>query len=192
METVLINVYSINELSKKAQEKAYCNWLNSDPYFWAEENKNTLKIFEQIFPIKVKDWEYECYNYINWLFIEKKEIAELKGIRLMKYLYNNYFTKIFQPKYYCINFPKYRYSQIQFVIDCPLTGYYMDYAILRPIYNFLKKPTNNITFYKLLNNCLNSWLRTCSNDYQNSISFDKFVEVCKDNNWLFTENGKIL
>jgi hypothetical protein len=202
METVSINIYSLEELNQNSKDHAYSEWLEGDPYSWGEENKDSLKVFEDIFPVKVKQWEYGYHNYINWSFTADSEIENLFGIRLMKYIYNNYFHNIFKGKYYSLwskteknpknqNMGKLkkRYSKVMFENSCVLTGYCIDNDILDPIYKFLKNPDKNITFYDLMDDCLNSWINACDRDYSASISYERFEEECKDQEWLFYENG---
>lgn len=199
MKEVTIKVYPINELDQPQQEKAFYNWLESDDYTWNAENKDTLEKFSDIFPIKVKKYEYGYQNFIDWNFTESEEIENLSGIRLMKYIYNNYFQYIFKGKYYSTKghydennkyHYKHRYSKIIFENCCPLTGYCMDDDILEPIYKFLKNPEKHITFYHLLSDCLYSWVHACQNDYEHSTSKEFFIEECQANERLFYSDGK--
>lgn len=192
MKEILVKyrVYTIDELSEKAKEKAYNAWLEHWDYGWEKENRDTLKAFEKLFPIKVLDWEYGLYrNYITFEVIDD-DIKNLSGIRLLKYLYNNYFNLLFKPKVYHHpkNLKKQRTSKIFYDEDRWLTGYYLDYDILDPIYEFFKNP-KNISFEDLMSRCLNKWVKTCSQDYEYCLSFENFVEESHINNWLYFEDG---
>ncbi|WP_434644347.1 hypothetical protein PQ692_14900 (plasmid) [Thermoanaerobacterium thermosaccharolyticum] len=192
MRTITVNIYKIDELSRNAQRKAYENWLEKGEYPWHDDNVRTLHAFEKIFPIKIKGFEYgyeygEGRNYIYFNFIEDENIENLSGIRLLKYLYNNYFDYITNKKPF-YGKSKTRKSKIIYNHDCPLTGYCMDLEILDPIYNFLKKP-EDITFYTLIRRCLYSWLDACRDDLENYFSFRNFLDIASVNKWEYLENG---
>lgn len=69
---------------------------------------------------------------------------------------NNHWNDLYTPKYFWEG-TKGRKSRIFVDACCPLTGYYIDNCILDPIYQFLKSPTENITFDCLMNECLDSF-----------------------------------
>lgn len=188
--TVNYEVYSIDELSESARERAYYEWLSGEDYPWGIDNSATLEEFEKIFPIKVYNWEYGYRKYINFDMTCDGDIAELSGIRLLKYIYNNYYNFLFKRRevYYKNN--KKKVSKIFYTIpDCPLTGYYLDYEILEPIYKFLKNPSPYLTFKGLMRKCLESWLNACENDYEDYFSMENFIELSKDNDWEYFEDG---
>ena len=194
MRTVTINIYKIDELSKKAQRRAYEHWLQKAEYPWHDDNVKTLRKFEEIFPLKISEFEYGGgRNYIHFIFTEYKDIENLSGIRLLKYIYQNYYKYLFTLKtYYTItktDFLKSRKSKIQYIVyDCPLTGCYMDEEILKPIRDFLKKP-ENITFYVLIKRCLDAWLDACDRDYESYFSFESFLNIASINKYKYLENG---
>jgi hypothetical protein len=198
MRTATIKVYKVDELSEKAKEKAFNDFCCTSDYFSASENESTLKEFENLFPIKVKQWEYGFQgSYINYEFTDD-EIEELSGIRLLKYLYNNYWTDLFKGKYYSKGRyidGKYTYksrrSKAIFEHCCVLTGYCIDDDILDPIYNFLKKPEAHITFNDLMDDCLQSWIKACENDYEAYFSMESFEDMAQANEWEFKENGEM-
>lgn len=192
MRNVEIKVYSIDELSREAQENAYNNWINNCIYPWSYENANTLKCFCDKFYVDCYNWEYDCscssynYRFINGLFnadcfyCDTEEIAEnLKGVRLYKYLQNNF-------------------SDILNNRDCVFTGYYMDYVILEPIYEFYDDfNSENYCKYKdydfnsLINDCLSRFFYGCVDDYSYCSSFEYFIEESQLNEWEYTLNGEI-
>lgn len=207
MKTRKIKVYGISELSEKAQQTAYYDWCSNGCYFWADDNRKTLTVFENIFPVKVKDYEYGgCTSgNISWSFVENDDIAELHGIRLLKYLVNNYWSFLFKGKYYSssmrecpkdenhpagLTYTK-RYSKCQFETCCVLTGYCIDDDILQPIYDFLKNPKDNITFHDLMNECLHEWVFACQKDFEFSTSREAFIEHAEANEYEYTANGKL-
>jgi len=212
MKTIEINLYSIGELSEEAKERALQDWLGDGfEYFWDEDNRKSLSEFEKIFPVKVKDYSYGGQGYyISFEFLETNEIENLSGIRLLKYLWNNYKTYLYKGAYKSVKsgkkiyhkrvkskvlsngkiFNAY-YSAIKLDNCCPLTGYYMDDNLLLPIYDFMKRPCNSMTFYDLMDNCLDNWIKDANEDYEYSISMESFIDTCQANDWTFTGDGKI-
>jgi hypothetical protein len=212
MRQTAIILYTINELPESAQKKAYYEWLESCEYVWEKENKETLNEFESIFPVKIRHWEYGGRGQrIEWNFTDDEDIEDLSGIRLMKYLWNNYKEFLFVGKYIGHlnrDFPvKHKrikprklnngrfflpyHSAVLLSNDCPLTGYCMDYDILKPIYDFLEKPDDNTNFHELMNECLENWLRACAKDLEYCTSFEHFVEESEANEWEYTEYGDL-
>jgi hypothetical protein len=208
MRTKTINIYSFDELSEEAKEKAIEDYRsNGFDYFWGDDNENTLKEFEDIFPISVGRWEYGYHNFINFEMTCDDEISELKGIRLLKYLYNNYESILFQGEFKNtienrIKHPRIKskklsngkwfnsyHSAIFKSNCCVLTGYCLDDNILEPIYQFLKNPKDNINFEDLMKDCLESWIQACRNDYEYQQSNEYISEHLEANEYEFDEEG---
>lgn len=221
MKTVEINLYKFEELSERAKQTAIEHHRNNNfEYFWADENRQTLEKFAEIFPIKVTNWSYGGRGEgVDFHFTCSDEIEELTGQRLATYIWNNYKTDLFKGKYFhsqkfgltdhklnhrrvksrqittnCPNMGKWSnsyYSAILLDSCCVLTGYCMDDEILNPIYNFLNKPIENISFRDLLESCFDCWVTACNNDieYQNS---DEYIsDEIINNDCDFEEDGTI-
>lgn len=158
-ETRKYEVYKVDELSDKAKENAYWKWLKGFEYD-ASDNRATLKAFEEIFKVKVSRWNYDACTY-NFQFISNYsgEEEELCGVRLLKFIVNNYWHNLFKPKTYWHkkDFHKQRRSRISVTNDCVLTGYCADMDILKPIYDFLKVPDKHTNLYDLMNDCIDSF-----------------------------------
>ena len=199
MREVTMKVYSVEELSERALERAYYDWCETSRYPWNEDYKNTKTLlkFKRTFPVEVYDWQYEGgYKYIIFHMDCEDEVAELEGFRLAKYIWNNYRTDLYKGKYYSKG--KYvdgiyqhvsRRSKIILEKDYSLTGYHLDYAILKPIWDFLDSPRPNITFRDLMEECLESWLTACEDDYNDYYRKENFIEIAKANGWEFFEDG---
>jgi hypothetical protein len=212
MKTIEVKLYKFEELSEEAKEKAIEKWRNSGTDFHGDEYRDTLKKFEESFPIKVKDWSIDPWggSYINSYFTGDDDIKELSGIRLMKYLWNNYQAKQFFSRgqryqvhsrekisHARIRSEKLKngyynsyYSAITLEAGCVLTGCGVDYDILNPIYKFLESPDNR-TFESLLEECLESWRKSWEKEmeYQNS---DEYIsEEIIANECDFTEDGEM-
>lgn len=195
MKVITKTIYNIDELSESAKEKAYSNWQNISEYPWGNDNMATLTAFEKIFPVEISGWEYGYYKYIKFNMTCENEIENLSGVRLMKYIYNNYYNRITNGKCFGKVDNKYQYKQrlSNIIVDtcCALTGYCIDDYILNPIFDFLKSPSENITFRDLMEDCLESWLCACHADYEHYFSMENFIEECELNHYEFYNDGEI-
>lgn len=219
MKIKQVKCYELSELSEEAQEKAHENYLTSSNFEWdsAEELKETLRAFENVFPVKIKDYSFDNnYADVTWeMYLDWSEVEEFTGIRLMKYLINNYYNYLFKPKFIgSINGDHYvehkriksqrepyengrryqpYYSAIQKTTECVLTGMCFDDGILEPVYKFLKNPTENgSTFSDLMQECFWAWETMAKNELQSQLEFEYFQNTSEANSWEFDENGERL
>jgi hypothetical protein len=201
MRKVEITVFKFEELKEDVKQKVFSNWCSEADYPFASDNAHTLKEFERIFPVKVKDYKYgdmykeidfsidtENYNYYG--------IEDLEGIRLYKFIYNNYYDELFRAKSkayksYTGAMKYYKSKVYNEPYDCPLSGYYIDYDILKPLYDYLEKPNFDLSLWDLMNECLQEWLKACDNDYDNYYSMDSFIESDECNNIEYYADGSI-
>lgn len=191
-KTRTYEVYKVEELSDKAKENAYYRWLAGYEYPWQGENMATLKAFEGIFNIRVYDWKYDgwtCYYRFTSNYSEEEE--ELCGVRLLKFIVNNYWHYLFKPKTYWHGkgFNKQRRSRISVTDDCVLTGYCADMDILKPIYDFLKAPDKHTNLHDLMDECIGSFFRYCSKDVEYCTDEEAFERDCEANGYEFLSNG---
>lgn len=205
MRIIETAVYKFDELSEQAQQKVIENWRTDEQHPWSDENRESLEAFCNLFPIKSTDWEYGYRNYINSRFTGDSDHEELSGIRLQRYLVNNYWRDLFKGKYYSINLRengtysfKSRHSRCQFESSCPFTGYFMDDVILQPIIQYMLDPRKTGSFWQqtnfadLLHDCLQAWLKGCQDDYENWLSEEYIREEIFANDYEFTEDGKLV
>lgn len=185
-------VYNLHELTREAQAKAHSHWAEHFDYGWEYENEKTLQAFEQIFNIKVDRWSYDsCTYWYRFTSHNSEEEDNLKGTRLLKYLVNNYWNDLYLPKtIWGHNYKIKRKSRVFVSNDCVLTGYCMDYEILKPIYDFLKSP-DNITLYELMDRCLDGFFKACKDDMEYQLSEEAFADSCEANNYEFLSNGTL-
>lgn len=210
MKTVQIQVYKFSELNKDAKQRAINDWRNkyskydSDIYY--RELIDSVKALANAFNLKIG----KRYTDLKTDNIED-DVLNLSGIRLAKYIWNNYKNDIFKGKFYGklvntlkdgtiikkdANYPAgvrhvKRYSKCILENDCVLTGVCYDYDILKPVYDFLKNPSANVTFADLINNI--EWaISKCFNDIEDWTGSDEFIiDNIEANEYEFTENGKI-
>ena len=160
MKKVEITVYSLDELSDEAKERAHADWNRDNPYDWDGEFRDTLKAFEREFGVEVVNWEYSPYDYDFHLCTGSIEddVLALKGNRARAWFWNNHGAILLEPRktwWYrdkgtgkwakglvCDKStpnPK-RTSKVFFgrVYDgtCPWTGYCLDCSALDPVAYF--------------------------------------------------------
>lgn len=115
----------------------------------------------------------------------------MKGTRLLKYLVNNYWEDLYPPKtYWRRNYKKKRKSRVFVSDDCVLMGYYIDYEILKPIYDFLRAP-DDTALYELMDRCLDGFFKACRDDMKYQLSEEAFAESCEANSYEFLSNGTL-
>ena len=203
MKTISINIYAFNELSEKAQRKA---WEKSSFDFsedHADEYRATLKAFENIFDIKVCRYDVGSMVF-NPSFDYITAGAALDAptgdpLRLARFIWNNYADDILKGKYYStrgeyINGKyhyKHRYSKIQKEMDnCPLTGVCYDMDILQPVIDCLHYKRFFNSYDELIHACLSEFFRAWDAEIEYSNSFEYFADTAECNEWYFTENGE--
>lgn len=212
MRTVVeqVELYKYDELSDEAKDNAFNEWVE-DQYGdnpWADENRESMKAFAKLFPITVRDWEYDTYshrvsfNFSDYDAYDLDAIENLSGVRLATWLWNNLRSDIYQGKWYSQSWnpkkntldvskgTKQRRSKCQIESSCPFTGYYMDDVLLDPIFAFMKKPVASTTMRDLLEDCFDAWGKACSKQLEYQSSEDKFKEDTIANEWEYTKHGK--
>lgn len=219
--TKQIDVYSFDELSEESKEKAINHFRESnqeDPWFVLEANA-TFEKFANIFGINWYQIDYEEPYRNEYRLTFDDNILELSGLRLAKWIYNNYSSYLFTRKYLkhgelldnppkfqhpmqrvkqitskCPNQGKYSisyYSNIQKSDDCVLTGVCYDIDILKPIYEFLDNPKKNIDIKTLINDCIYSLCHSVSSEIEYRNSDECITEEIKVNEYEFLENGEL-
>ena len=202
MKTIITNLYTFDELSEKAQRKA---WEKSSFDFsedYAAEFRETLAAFENIFDIKVTHYEIGSMMYKP--FFDYVTAGDATGaptgdpIRLAKFVWNNYADYILKGKYYStggkwINgeyHNKKRHSNTLFsFFSCPLTGTCWDYDILQPVIDCLHYKRFFNSYDELIHACLSAFFAAWDSEIEHSCSFEYFADAADANEWYFTENG---
>jgi len=205
--TITYKVYSFRELSEAAKEKAiqwYREKFDDREPAWAEENRQSMEAFAEVFPVKVRKWQYDQSNgFVAFDFTGEDAVEALTGQRLATYIWNNYGTRLFKGKYYSTTFKphvkdaehpaglsyKHRHSNIMLEgMNCVLTGYCMDDDLLEPIYKFLDHPDGR-DFRELLQDCFDQWVSACVKDYEYQGSDEYIAETLEANDYEFKHNG---
>lgn len=181
MKTKTITLYTVDELSEKAKDRAWLDWQGSDYYHASDDNRETLKAFCEDFGIALPSrWEYggggssiSFPSDATDRIVGEPDCEELRGIRLWKYLQNN----------------RSRWDALR-RCSCPYTGYYMDEEIRGPLLDFLKKPNQTQDLDQLIYECLQNWVQACDRDHEDYYSLESFEDTAKANEWTFRESGE--
>jgi len=208
MRTIRTKVYQFSELTEQAKEQAIKNYRNNcvDTSFIYDDAHKTVKVFHEIFGTKE--------GSTSWLDLNASHIddniLELKELRLQKYIWNNYKTKLYKGKYYSLwskteksykyykqGFPvlKSRHSKVIIDNECVLTGVCYDYSLLQPIYDFLdnynakKDYYSYMTFETLLNDCFESLEKDVQDEDDAQYGDIVIAENIEANGHEFTKEG---
>lgn len=191
-----INLYTFDELSEEAQGRAYNNNNVDFSGDYGDEYVNTLSRFSKIFDIHILDYDVSCY----WFkYAIMADVPEMGGIRLARYVWNNYARYIMEGKYYSTRIKwedghakyKMRHSRIiQSMEDCPLTGCCVDYYILQPVVDCLHYKKTFESYEELINACLKNFFKAWAEECEHLNSLEYFAETAEANEWYFTENGE--
>ncbi len=206
MRTIRIKAYKFDELSDQAKEKAISNYRNSEHYDgdYYDEVTESVKAVTELFNLKSGN----RYSDLRTGHIDDN-ILELSGVRLYKFILNNYGTQLFTPKYiksiprevhykaficevhtYQDRKSTFLYSKWKRSADCPLTGVCYDMDILEPVYTFLTRPDKNTTFQDLINDIEHAMIKTYD-DTEQWINSDEFIsDTLENNDYEFTKEGK--
>ena len=214
-------VYSFDELSEDAKEKAHAEHLCGSVWFWADEAEHTMKDVEKLFHIKLRNWNIDTYRpeypdvHFCDYFWEQEERKELSGNRARAFLWNNFGHVLLSPRIrYGFDIKNKRKSRVFFdrVYDgtCPLTGMCFDCDALDPLACFcfgvewdenakkrvrssrLLKSEKYVTVEGIIRDCVHSMFKAFIDDVKYHESRECFEEDCKANEWTFLENGTML
>ena len=194
-----INVYKFNELSDAAQYNVYANSNADFSDCYADEYRETLRMFEKTFDVRILDYSVDGHsNSFRYAMIN--DAPDVEGVRLAKYVWNNYARYITKGKYYSTHGKtvngrytyKHRYSKIILETDnCPLTGVCYDCVILQPIIDCLHYKQLFSSYDELIEECLTAFFDAWEEEVCYNNSFEYFKEWAADNDdaW-YTANGE--
>lgn len=171
MRVIETKVYTFDELSDKAKEKALQWWYESFEYPWGDEAIETIKAFVALFHGKVKDYSIDYQNAnqstvdIQW---PDDCLEDMFGLRAYKWIVNN---------------------KIPVSGDCPLTGMCFDKNALDPVRDFLKNPKGK-TIREIVEDGIHNVLKCVEDDFEYQAFGEGAIESISANGYTFTENGK--
>ena len=200
-------VYKYDELGESARDKArdkFRDW-NATDYLAHDDNNNSLVAFCDL--MGLDNWDYSYGSYPSYIKAELEcidyddDIKELTGLRLLKYIRNNYEDLLLKGKFYSIGkytdgkySYKHRYSKItKDWKDCSLTGYCPDYSLCEPLFNYINEFTLDDvrTLEDIMQECLEAWLSDVEKDWENTLSDEYIVENIEMNDYWFTVDGTL-
>ena len=207
MKTIELKIYSFDELTETAQQNAINHFRqNQDFSFEFEEIISSVKKLIDVFNLKGGD----TYANLKYWHI-KDDILQLSGVRLYKYILNNYGFALFKPKYLkridkAVNYRQFickqhkdhkgniytqLYSKYKKTDSCVLTGMCYDDDLLKPVYEFLKTPCKYTTFEHLIQDIENAISKTFEDVEEWLYSEEYIIDMIKANEYEFTENGEL-
>lgn len=219
-QTISTTVYSFDELSDEAKEKAIENERHGRSYFndipWASEYADTLSAFCDRFGIQVKDsGRYDgtveikngCYPDINgnadaWTQRHYDISGEsVRGLRLRTFILNNFSDVLYElKKQYVRGYVphyanKHRISHV-FTTEtcCPFTGFCADDDMLQPMWDFIANPTSKPPTYDLndlMDDCVSAWNRAWEDECKYYFSDECIIEYLRESDYQFTEDGEL-
>lgn len=215
MRTIRTKIYKFEELSKEAQEKAIENYRNNYLTFdfIYSDAESTVKAFCDAFGVKSGSRSWLDCNTSNI----DDDILQLTGLRLRKYILNNFGDTLYKRKYLKSFFsetePKiwhplrsykkifsrhqnkdgfwvtYR-SKMFFEKSCNLTGMCYDDDMMRPIYDFLELRTFGSTnFEDLFNECFGAMRNTLEREEEYMHTDEYISGEIESNEYEYTEEG---
>ena len=198
MRTIERKIFRYNELSEQAQkvatesmrEKISSARMESDSY----DYRNTLNEIEQIFGVKIYDWNVNEYNsYFRFEFTHIDEETENEPRLLLRYLNTNVLPCIDNKKrYYSKTAKASRKSRILYnkSYEYCLTGCWCDNAIDNALNNIKQSVKNKFNAREFVNSILEGFFKQWRNDYEYSNSDECITEDIEANNYEFYENGE--
>lgn len=167
MRTKTITLYSYDELTPEAQEKA-CEAYRSNgmDYHWSSEWRDSLRGFLGAFPVNLKNWSVSTcgQTWFKYAMMNDDE-ADLTGQAL---------------------------ADILPVLgeECPFTGYCGDESFLAPYRAFMLKPDER-SYSELMSDCLDSGFNDWQADMEHQESDEYIVDFLQANEYEFLEDGTI-
>lgn len=195
MEQVILNICKLGELSEESQRKAHDNWMYSkacsDSFDW-DGIRETLGAFAKEFGITVRDFDVAGgYGTIWWESDFTYEQKQLRGVRLLKFIHNNFWQDLVNMRRFrCLSGAARTSKILVGEFDCMgLTGVCYDISILQPLKQFMESPSDDVTLEDLVNKCLQEFQKMCSSDYDYHISAGGFSEWCDWTDARFLPDG---
>ena len=181
-----VEIFTYNELSEDAKEKAYQNWLNKDrEFFYRDEYMETIHKGLDHFGFNLTNWSFEYWNasnaYIKITSSHDEEIEELFGHGLAGYLIVHY-SDIWS------RYGK-KYVNLFNDNDCTLTGVCHDNSFIQIINDFIKNPTN-ISFLELMKKATMEVFSDMQKEYEYCESKEYFEQEAEANEYQYFINGR--
>lgn len=202
-----LNVFTFNELSDSAKEKAvesYRAYRGGDDFYFSEY-KASLEAFAEDIGITIKDWSYGLDGCsVRFDLGDREGLETMTGARAYTWIVNNVKGLRPGPRVYAVSrevnhhgFTRNerivkRVSRVYRTEDCcNYTGVCSDEDLLQPFREFLVKPDSR-TIADLINDAIDSYCSALQADLEYHES-DEFLteELINGDTPEFFENGTI-
>ena len=198
MRTIERKIYHYDELSDQAQKLAIESMRDEISNVRIDSDSvdyyNTLNEIEQIFGVKIYNWNVNEYNsYFRFEFTHIDEETENEPRLLLRYLNTNVLPYIDNKKrYYSKTARASRKSRIlcNNSFEYCLTGCWCDYAVDNALNNIKQSVKNKFNAREFVNSILEGFFEQWRNDYEYAISDECISEEIEANDYEFYENGK--
>lgn len=182
MRTEQVKIYKFDELDDSAKERARA-WYRGcgDVYSWGDESVESLKKFAEWFGIRIRDYSLGGsdnrsqgvkfdLNVDDWLADEYDETHGMRGVRLWKYLNNQFMLPDLSG-------------------NCPFTGYCMDEVLLDAVREFMERP-HDVNYTELMTECIDRFVKEYAAEVDYEYSDEAVDENILANEYEFTEDGE--
>lgn len=202
MEKIEITLYSFDELSEKAKERAISENREAlgmcDSTFVDDEYRQALDVLEEKFGIKARD--LESYGHRRYLLQGGWDELEDDSKYLLRYL-DRLSDRLHKGKYYSTPMHKdnegnwhykHKYSKVlSDCYSCCLTGTYCDAAVedaMNKRYEYVRK---GYTIREFIDSVLDKFCKRWQEDSDYCFSDESIIERMTDNDCTFLKSGKM-
>jgi hypothetical protein len=209
MKQITINLYSFEELSEEAKEKAineYREVSETDGFHYlTSEAMATIEKGLNQFNCSLENWSIDFQDANRSEFKvginidNEQSVLDFKPVRLRTWLLNNFYSNFYARKPQGVykqrgEAKKWAYSRYSKIIkketDCPFTGVCYDYNFLDGLRKFLIKPDRS-DFKELMQDAVFNVIRSVESEIQYKLSDKGIEEEIKNNEYTFEEDGTL-
>jgi len=176
MKIVELKLYSFNELSDEAKQKALSDYNGDSEYFWGDEAMGSLKKFLEHFNCELIDWSLDflephrnSYKIDIPEYMQEKTYDELKG--------------------YIEGMGKYDPETLKGLGSCMFTGVCFDESLGDGARKEYYSGTTGIS--DIIHAGISEWEIDVKKDCEYNYSEECYAETCESNEYLFTEEGQL-
>lgn len=198
--TNTFNVYSFEELSEEAKEKAIESFRLAIDFPYREEAINSIEKISKAMNCDAEYYSYDgiCYS-VEFISKEYEDIETIQGKRAYAYIVNNYLMPNKSYKIYwknrCIytdgrKNPKRKSNLFYNWDDCPFTGYGMDYCFIEAWKNWEKNFNKYSTVGEFINLVADTLGKAWTEDNEYQLTDESIINMIEANDYEFFENGK--
>ena len=162
-----VKTYKLSELSDEVQTEVISNWRCNDEFYNGNEIVENLKSFCDAFNLTLKDYSLGDRGENISITYHNNDIENVNGIRLWKYLNNNYSSELKEAS----------------DNECCF--------IANPILDFMKRPIKDYSFRDLLDDFCRNTIKVYNDELEYWYSDEAVKEDIERNDHDFTAQGKI-